>query len=407
MTLRIEIPTEISEIDKLILDGVQESIHLDYKRSAAIDESKFDEIARDVSSFANSDGGIIIYGVQEKDHLPVGKDEGVDHVKYNRERLENIILSRVSPRIDDLQIKQIPLTETTSIYAIAIGKSFRGPHQAPDKRYYKRFNFKREPLEDYEINDIRARDQKVQPLIEIGISIRHRIIIHIYVSNIGDQPAENVIFDLPEKVRVWAEKAGARLFLNGVKYFPPKRTFSFRLGHAPQLLREESNTLSRFEMSVSYEHPVVGQRVNEIFHIDLLDFWGSYTGESEIYELAKEIKEASRKLTDEIHKLNTNLQKLTSLTGPTGLALSVSSTRNLRHVLSGNQQIEKLNPAGLDYDVFMEVLGVDLETAYRLSDFFYRGNEGNGLNTIEGMTPETIETLNKYFILQEPIEPPS
>jgi|SRR5215216_271216 len=121
----LQIPTTISEIDKLISDGVQESLHLDYKRSAAIDDGKFDEIARDVSSFANSDGGILIYGVEEEKHLPTCKDAGVDHIKYNRERLENIILSRISPRVNDLQITQIPLNETKSIYAIAVGNSFR------------------------------------------------------------------------------------------------------------------------------------------------------------------------------------------------------------------------------------------------------------------------------------------
>lgn len=405
MRLPIDIPTRISEIDRLISDGVQESIHLDYKRSAAIDEKKFVEIARDVSSFANSDGGILIYGVEEKGYLPIRKDEGVDHVKYDRERLENIILSGISPRIDDLQIKQIPMTESRSIYAIAVGKSYRGPHQAPDKRYYKRFNYKREPLEDYEINDIRARRQAVRPLIDVGISIRHRIIIHLYVSNIGQQTAEDVVFDLPERVRAWAEKENARLFINGVRHFPPKRTFSFRLGHTPALLNDDN--LSRFEMGVSYSHPEVEQRINEVFHIDLMDFWGTYTGESELYELGKEIKEASRKLTDEVHKLNVSIQRLTSLTGPTGLDLSVSSLRNLRHVLSGDQQIEKLNPTGLDHDVFMEVLGVDFETAYRLRDFFYQGNESNGLDAIEGITQETIEKLKEYFILVDSMAPPT
>lgn len=245
----IQIPLTISDIDKLISDGVQESIHLDYKRSAAIDSSRFDELACDVSSFANSDGGILIYGVQEKDYLPISRDEGVDHVKYNRERLENIISSRISPRLDDVRITQIPLTEARSIYVIAIGKSFRGPHQAPDKRYYKRFNFKREPLEDYEINDLRTRRQVVRPLIEIGITFRHRILVYIYVGNIGDQTAEDVTFDLPDKVRTWAEREGAQLFINGVKHFPPKRTLSFRLGHAPALLKEGDDSLAKLNWS--------------------------------------------------------------------------------------------------------------------------------------------------------------
>ena len=399
----LQVPTTISEVDKLILDGVQESIHLDYKGSAAIDETKFDEIARDVSSFANSDGGILIYGVQEKGHLPLGKDEGVDHVKYNRERLENIISARISPRIGDLRITQIPLTETRSIYAIAIGKSFRGPHQAPDKRYYKRFNFKREPLEDYEINDLRARRQVVRPLIDVGITIRHRILIHLNVSNIGEQTAENVTFDVPEQIHAWAEKERARLFINGVKYFPPRRTYSFRLGHVPALLNEHNDGLSKFEIRVSYEHPDLKQRLNEVFHIDLMDFWGSYVGESEMHELGKEIKEAAKKITDEIRKLNVHMERLTSLADPTGLALSISSLKNLRHVVSHDEQMEKLNPVALSYDAFMEILGVDVETAYRLSDFFYAGNPCEGLDTIEGVTQQTIQKIKDCFILQEPI----
>jgi hypothetical protein len=89
------------------------------------------------------------------------------------------------------------------------------------------------------------------------------------------------------------------------------------------------------------------------------------------------------------------------LVGPTGLTLSVSSLKNLKHVFSGDEQLEKLNPVNLNYDVFMEVLGVDVEIAYRLSDFFYQGNECNGLNVIEGVTQEIVEKINKHFILQE------
>ena len=397
----LKVPTTITDIDKLISDGVQESIHLDYKGSAAIDNGKFDEMACDISSFTNSDGGMIIYGVREKEHLPISKDEGIDHFKYNRERLENIILSRISPRLNDLFITQIPLSETRSIYVIAVGKSFRGPHQAPDKKYYKRFNFKRQPLEDYEINDIRMRQQVVRPLIEIGVSFRHKIIVQLYVGNIGEQTAEDVAFDLPAPVRAWAEKENARLFINGVKYFPPGRTFHFRLGHMPALVRESEDSLSQFDIGVTYKHPNVEQRVTEVFHIDLMDFWGSYSVVSETHELGKEIKEAAQKLTDEIQKLNFRLERFNPLAGPTGLTLSVSSVRNLKHVLNADEDLEKLNPVNLGYDVFMEVLGVDTETAYRLSDFFYQENRSEGLDEIEGITPEIIERIKKHFILQD------
>ena len=51
---------------------IEESINLDYKRGESLvnsDKAK-KELSKDVSSFANSDGGIIIYGVEEIDHIP-------------------------------------------------------------------------------------------------------------------------------------------------------------------------------------------------------------------------------------------------------------------------------------------------------------------------------------------------
>ena len=56
-----------SDLDNLIINQIEENIHLDYKASGSLAKSdgKKDEISRDVSSFANSNGGIIIYGIAE------------------------------------------------------------------------------------------------------------------------------------------------------------------------------------------------------------------------------------------------------------------------------------------------------------------------------------------------------
>jgi hypothetical protein len=401
----LELPTTIAEIDKFIADEVQESLHLDYKDSRAIDSSKFNELAKDISAFANSDGGLIVYGVQEKDHRPVSKDAGVDHSKYTRERIEQVISSNISPRIDDIRIAQIPLSASTSIYVIKIPKSFRAPHQAPDKKYYKRHNFQSLPMEDYEINDVRSRERTVPPLVDVGIHIKRRYIVYLTISNVGEQVAEDVSFELPNELFPWVEEQKARLFTNGIKYFPPKRTYSFRYGFANALLHTNSKTPAKFDITVSYRHPQIGQRISDVFHIDLWDYWGSYVPESDVYEQGKEITEAIKKLTGEVEKLNRHMARLTTIVGATGIDLSVTTIRNLRHVIANDEFVEKLNPAGLDYDAFMEVLGVDIETAYGLSDFFYRGNESRGLNEIEGITDEIIENIKKHFILADDVVP--
>jgi len=46
----------IEDLNLLIKNEVQESTHLDYKSSPAIDKKERHEIAKDVSSFTNSDG---------------------------------------------------------------------------------------------------------------------------------------------------------------------------------------------------------------------------------------------------------------------------------------------------------------------------------------------------------------
>ena len=54
-------------LQSLIDNKIKETLNLEYKKEM-IDGNKF---ARKVASFANTSGGIIILGIEEKDYLPV------------------------------------------------------------------------------------------------------------------------------------------------------------------------------------------------------------------------------------------------------------------------------------------------------------------------------------------------
>ena len=143
------------------IDGkVQESVNLDYKGSKALSHGDYEkkELAKDVSAMANSEGGSLIYGVSEKGHFPTEIDGGVDPSKIDREFIENVLNSTIHPRINGLLIHPVPLLSGNHLYVIEIPKAVQGgPHQSADKRYYKRFNFKSEPMEDYEVRDVMRR----------------------------------------------------------------------------------------------------------------------------------------------------------------------------------------------------------------------------------------------------------
>jgi hypothetical protein len=146
----------------LIENAVQESIGLDYKACDALQSTdrKKTEISKDVSAFANSAGGTIVYGINEKGHIPTSLDNGFNPNEITKEWLEQVINSSIHRKINNILIKPIELEKTNPgrfVYVVNIPQSSRAPHQAKDKRFYKRYNFQSVPMEEYEIRDISHR----------------------------------------------------------------------------------------------------------------------------------------------------------------------------------------------------------------------------------------------------------
>ncbi len=148
-----------SDLLALIANEVQESLELDYKRSDALGKAdlKKNEISKDVSAFANSAGGRIIYGIIEEGHKPVALDDGNDPAQITREWLDQVINSTIQQRIPGVRIKAVPLSTGGHAFVVEIPRSETGPHQANDKRYYKRFEFQSVPMHDYEVRDVAGR----------------------------------------------------------------------------------------------------------------------------------------------------------------------------------------------------------------------------------------------------------
>jgi Putative DNA-binding domain len=172
----LKLETE-ADLQRLIDEEIQESLTLDYKASAALakNNSAVNELCKDVSAFANSAGGQIIYGIEEKDHAPIKIDAGTE---LPREWIEQVIDSNIQQRIEDLIIRPIPLGGSQHAYVVTIPQaSARAPHQAPDKKYYKRQNFQSVPMEDYEIRD--ALRRATTPDLHVDLSFSTGRIFHV------------------------------------------------------------------------------------------------------------------------------------------------------------------------------------------------------------------------------------
>ena len=168
-------PLTIHDLERLIQDGVEESQQLEYKSVLAQNDSK--EIGKDVSAMANASGGIIIYGIKEHSanrHLPESISP-IDRSTFSKERLEQIINSNISPKVEGILIHPIQLESANQVaYVVEIPQSRTAHQNVKDYRYYKRYNFEVLAMQDYEIRDVMNREKhpKVQMHFELQIHTR-------------------------------------------------------------------------------------------------------------------------------------------------------------------------------------------------------------------------------------------
>ncbi len=132
-----------ADIQQLKEDQVPEGRNLDYKEFLPKDtEDDRREFRFDVSSFANSVGGLIIYGIREKK----GKDGATStpeeiiplDVDTDKEglRLENILRAHIDPRIQGVQIRFLQVNGG-HIGLVRIPKSWHGLHLVKHNDSYR------------------------------------------------------------------------------------------------------------------------------------------------------------------------------------------------------------------------------------------------------------------------------
>jgi Putative DNA-binding domain len=147
-----------SDILSLIENNVPESPNLEFKASAALTNKGWkNEFAKDISAFANSAGGTLIYGIREgaDTHEAESIDEGFDPLEFKKERLEQVINSTVQRRIEGIKYHPVPLTTTNPnriLFVIHVPESSQSPHMA-NNRYYKRFQFESVYMDEYEVRE--------------------------------------------------------------------------------------------------------------------------------------------------------------------------------------------------------------------------------------------------------------
>src|ERR1700752_4608375 len=132
----------------------REGYHLDFKGELGnLDKAK-KELSKDITSFANTNGGFLIIGV-DKDYNIIGVDKTIQN-KTNDEWINQIIGSNVEPQVFYFDPKVIPIPDSDKvIVVIHTPESNRKPHIVTEKNnYYIRVNDSSKSVNHSQIRDM-------------------------------------------------------------------------------------------------------------------------------------------------------------------------------------------------------------------------------------------------------------
>lgn len=156
-------PAEITadDLHRLIEAGYAENRTIEYKRNLSTgnrDEKR--ELLADISSFANSSGGYLIFGIEEREGAPValtGIERSADEAQL---AMEDLIRSGISPRIPGIEMAPVLLDSSISCLVMYIPRSWALPHAVTlggsSMRFYARGAAGKFPLDIAQVRDLFA-----------------------------------------------------------------------------------------------------------------------------------------------------------------------------------------------------------------------------------------------------------
>lgn len=196
----------LTGIRQLVADRVKEDIYLELKtkkdRSVPeLDKSDAWQFSRALSGFANSDGGVLIWGLETDKEERASKLKPISDVSNFESRLKKSLLSSVQPFVDGVRI-DVVLDDTddgSGYVKVLIPRSEKAPHRAlhADREYFRRSTEGFYRMEHFDLED--AFGRRPHPVLKLEVQVTPRS---------GDDPHEEVSFSIRNDGRGVAKYVG-------------------------------------------------------------------------------------------------------------------------------------------------------------------------------------------------------
>lgn len=119
---------EFKDVKAFCDEQIEENSRVEYKKAfSSKDENK--QMAKEISSFANTRGGIILVGVGEKDRKPKLPIEGIDYAEGLNEKVTSIALENIYPPVfPETKVCKFGNDLEKAVVVIRVQESDETPH---------------------------------------------------------------------------------------------------------------------------------------------------------------------------------------------------------------------------------------------------------------------------------------
>jgi hypothetical protein len=192
----------LSDFDALIENGITENRTIEYKEILEIKgDGEKKELLADISSFANSMGGDLVFGIQATKGIPLRL---CGMVLINPDdvilQLESLIRDGISPRLSNVEINTFKVETDSYIVIIRIPKGWNIPHQVVFKgtdKFYSRGTNGKYKMDIDELRSAFTQASSVEKEIEKFVANRRNDIVSDVMPVSFDKTAKIVIHLVP------------------------------------------------------------------------------------------------------------------------------------------------------------------------------------------------------------------
>jgi hypothetical protein len=346
----------IKDLERIVTDDLREGLSLEYKSSDILVPNGIKAVCKAISALSNSAGGQFVTGIASHDEKPARLDGGFVGAS-KLDWIHQVVNSNTYPALEDFDVLEI--ADGGFYYVVDVPVSPKAPHQSNDNKYYKRRGPHSDPMEHYEIEDVRNRPKAETAPLRVEVVAEGILALLQFSNNDQFSPITDLRCSISANFSLTFDGI-KRLNARGLRRLAPNNSIAFHIGGFVEILG--ANSEAEISTSISYQFKGAAFKHSQALFVG--DFESSAITRSPSVRAIEKISERLDKIVDSLRPAKQLAELLEQAIDGSGLRLSKRTLASLQG------QSGKFDPSEFDYKGYQIVADISLDDAIRLDRVF-------------------------------------